>query len=239
MELKDRLKKARTERGLSQAKLAELAGVTQPTIMFIENGRNKGSSKIIDIANALGVDPSWLAYGGEAEQEKHKVAGEVLNSFFSTEPKGEIVGMEPWDDETLLHPNEVEIPFFKDVRLSAGDGCFFDSNTTEKKLRFSKYTLKNKGIDPSRVVCVTADGESMEPVIPDGCTVAINLDDRDIKDGKVYAINNDGLLQIKMLRWLSGTKIIIESYNPSYGPDQKNLDEIEVLGRVFWYSVLL
>lgn len=65
MELKDRLKEARTRKGYSQAKLGELVGVSQTAIQYIENGRNQSSTKIFDIARALGVTSEWLLYGDE------------------------------------------------------------------------------------------------------------------------------------------------------------------------------
>lgn len=63
MELKDRLREARTKKGYSQAKLGELVGVSQTAIQYIENGRNQSSTKIFDIARALGVTSEWLLYG--------------------------------------------------------------------------------------------------------------------------------------------------------------------------------
>ena len=234
MELKDRVREARKKKGLSQARLAELVGVSQPTIMHIESGRNQSSTKIIDIARALGVSPEWLQHGieGITPIESQLPQDAEIESF-------NVMGLDTWDDETPLDSDEVEIPYLKDVRLSAGNGCFALDDFSGRKLRFSKRTLKDKGIDVSNAVCVTASGDSMEPAIPDGCTVAVDMSCKDIKDGQIYAINNDGLLQIKLLRWVSGTQISIESYNPSYAPIVKELKDIGIIGRVFWYSVLL
>ena len=61
--LKDRLKEARAERGLSQAALAKALGLGQTTIASIENGRNQSSGALVQIAEYLGVSPTWLADG--------------------------------------------------------------------------------------------------------------------------------------------------------------------------------
>lgn len=61
--LAKRLKLAREEAGLSQAALAKLIGAGQSTIGSIENGRNHGSGKIVQIARALNVRPQWLEDG--------------------------------------------------------------------------------------------------------------------------------------------------------------------------------
>ncbi len=52
------LRRIRNERGLSQAKLAELAVVSQPTISKLENGgMNATLDNIHSIARALNVEP--------------------------------------------------------------------------------------------------------------------------------------------------------------------------------------
>lgn len=229
--LKDRLLEARKRKGYSREKLAEIAGTSASTITFLENGRNESSKFIVEIASALGVTAEWLKDGTAPSNDAVKARDE--NNAY------DIIGVDPWDSTTPMMPHEVEVPYFKDIQLSAGNGCFALEDYSGRKLRFSKYTLKNRGVDPAHAVCVTASGESMLPVIPDGCTVAVDTADTHIRDGQIYAINNDGLLQVKILKWVSGSEVMIESYNKAYQPSIKKLDDICVIGRVFWYSVLL
>ncbi|WP_105651968.1 helix-turn-helix domain-containing protein [Cronobacter dublinensis] len=61
--LSQRLEIAMTAGGFSQASLAEAAGVSQPTVWKIVSGRTQSSTKIVDLAKALGVRPEWLAHG--------------------------------------------------------------------------------------------------------------------------------------------------------------------------------
>jgi transcriptional regulator with XRE-family HTH domain len=61
--LGDRLSSARGEAGLSQAALAQQAGVTQSAISDMETGKASGSVDMPAIAAILGVQPLWLAYG--------------------------------------------------------------------------------------------------------------------------------------------------------------------------------
>ncbi|EFA28935.1 prophage LambdaSo, transcriptional regulator, Cro/CI family, partial [Haemophilus influenzae HK1212] len=107
-------------------------------------------------------------------------------------------------------------------------------------LRFSKATLRKQGVQYENAVCVIADGNSMEPVIPDGTTVGIDLGNKTIRDGKIYAINHGGLLRIKLLYNMPNEQVKIRSYNTEEHPDEiAELQDISVLGKVFWYSVLL
>lgn len=61
--LAERLKEARSDKGLSQTALAKLVGIGQATVASIENGRNRGSTYITKIARVLNVSPEWLADG--------------------------------------------------------------------------------------------------------------------------------------------------------------------------------
>lgn len=50
--------------------MASFVGVTQGTIGQIEDGTNKRSSHLLQIAEFLGVSPAWLEYGeGGKESE--------------------------------------------------------------------------------------------------------------------------------------------------------------------------
>lgn len=223
--LKDRLQQARKAKGLTQQELAEKADVTQGNIFHLESGRNKSSRNILKIATALGVTARWLMYGDDADTELNSAAPSDLT-------------FAPWDDSTPVFADEVVIPFLKEVNLSAGHGSEALEDHNGRKLRFSKKLFKQKNINPENAVCLTVHGESMEPVFVDGATVGVNLDDKFIKDGAVYAINNGGLMQIKMLRRLSVDTIQIESYHPSYPSEKKSLSDVEILGKIFWYSVV-
>jgi len=79
----------------------------------------------------------------------------------------------------------------------------------------------------------------MEPVFPDGATLGINTADKVIKDGKIYAVNHGGLLRTKILQKLPDNKIRIKSYNAEAYPDEEaDADEMNIIGRVFWWSVI-
>lgn len=64
--LAERLKAAMSARNMSQASLAEAAGIAQPSVWKITSGRTKSSKKLVDIANALKVRPEWLLNGSGA-----------------------------------------------------------------------------------------------------------------------------------------------------------------------------
>ncbi|EFU67493.1 cro/CI family transcriptional regulator [Aggregatibacter segnis ATCC 33393] len=153
----------------------------------------------------------------------------------------EVGAFDLWDRNTPLNSDEYAVPFYQDIRLAAGNGFADDiADYNNFKLRFSKATLRKQGVQYENAVCVIADGNSMEPVIPDGTTVGIDMGNKVIRDGKIYAINHGGLLRIKLLYNMPNNQIKIRSYNTDeYDDEIASLDDVSVIGKVFWYSVLL
>lgn len=226
-EIKDRLREARRSKGLSQAGLSKLLGVSQASIAAIEAGRNKRPTNLVSIAKALDVSPYWLETGKEDK--------EIVSN---ATPLGKI---EEWDNDTPLSEDDCEAPLYKEIKLSAGNGFADDiEDYNGYKLRFSRNTLRKHGINPANVVCVMADGDSMEPVFPSGATLGIDTGSKNIRDGQIYAINHGGLLRTKILHKLPENKVRIRSYNQSEYPDEEaSLDDLSVIGRVFWWSVMV
>ncbi|MFJ3166267.1 XRE family transcriptional regulator [Serratia marcescens] len=233
--LAERLKLARKEQGLSQKALGELIGVSQAAIQKIEVGKAKETTKILDLANALGVRPEWLSSGdGEMRETPSKT-----NRESSIPPEHNWGTVDAWDGSTPLPEDEVEVPFLKDIELACGDGSYGEDDYNGFMLRFSKATLKRVGAQKGSVLCFPAHGNSMEPLIPEGSTVAINLLDKKIVDGKVYAINQDGWKRLKALHRSGPNKVIIRSFNSAeYDDEEADIDQIEILGRMFWTSTL-
>lgn len=237
--LADRLNYAMHEMGMSQGQLAKAANMAQPTIWRIASGNAKGTTKIFELADALGIRPEWLSSGAgpmrNKEQPKHHPDSTIP-------PESEWVGVDAWDSNTPLPSDEVEVPFLRDIEFACGDGRCTDEDYNGFKLRFSKATLRRVGAktDGSGVLCFPARGDSMEPVIPDGTTVAVNTDDKKLVDGKIYAIAQDGWKRIKIIYRTGPDRISVRSYNTAeHPPEECDISAIEIIGRVFWYSVLI
>lgn len=220
--------------------------------------KKKGISKA-DVARHFGIKPpsvsGWIKTGRVSKEH----IGRLIEYFsdvvtpehfgienmnikpLDVEPNATVIGgLSPWDSGTPLSDDDVEVPFYKEICLSAGNGFADDiEDHNGYKLRFSRATLRRHGISPADVVCVSADGNSMEPVFPDGATLGINTAEKAIKDGKIYAFNHGGWLRTKILYRLPDNMVRIRSYNSEEHPDEeRSLDDIAVIGRVFWWSVI-
>ena len=228
--LAERLQFAMDKMGKNQVELAALAGTSQVTISNILNGVTKSPRNGLQIAKALKISPEWLLNGtGEMVQPKIESNVAETGSF------------DLWDRNTPLNDDEVEVPLFQEIRLAAGNGFADDiMDYNNFKLRFSRATLRRQGVQYENAVCVVAVGNSMEPVIPNGATVGIDTGNKTIRDGSIYAINHGGLLRIKLLYNMPNNQIKIRSYNTDeYDDEIADLNEVSVIGKLFWYSVLL
>ena len=233
--LKDRLEELMAEHGLTtQQQLADFAGVSKGLVgQWFNGSTGLGAKPLLAFGKKTRFSTQWLA-DGTGEKYQSDSTGKPIESNATA-----FAVVETWQDGTPLNDAECEVPFLKEVRLAAGSGSFEASDFNGYKLRFHESSLRRKGINPKDVVCVSADGNSMEPVFPDGATLGVDTSQKHIKDGKIYAINHDGWLRTKILYRLPGNRIRIHSYNEEEHPDEEvDAADIQIIGRVFWWSVL-
>lgn len=221
-----RIAQKREQVGLNQSELARRLSITPQAVQKweCEEAAPRGR-RLEEIAAALSTSVSYLVSGIE---------------LYSQSPADQLEAVSVWGDETPLDDDEVSVPFLKEVELSAGSGRTAIQQSSTKRLRFGKYSLKNQGVDPDAARCVTVAGNSMEPVLRHGSTVGIDTSSTRVIDGDMYAIDHGGQLRIKQLYRLPGGGLRIRSFNrdehpdEEYTADQVRQQEIAVLGRVFW-----
>lgn len=232
--LGQRIARKREQAGLNQSELARRLSVTPQAVQKWESEVSVPRGKRLDdIAAALGTSVAYL------------VTGEFLARSDPAESNATVLGpIDVWDDDTPLDDDEVYVPFLKEVELSAGSGRTVVEQSHKQKLRFGKLTLRKQGVQPDNAVCVTVSGNSMEPVLPDKSTVGVDQGCTGVTDGKMYAIDHDGQLRVKILYRLPGGGIRMRSFNRDEHPDeeysaQEMIDQnIQIKGKVFWSSVL-
>lgn len=224
-------------RRIREAMKSQGISVSEPGVWkWLNASAIPDQTNILALSRWLNVRPEWLEYGRNSAPKEPSIP-----------PESEWGTVDAWDKNTPLPDDEVEVPFLKDIEFACGDGRIQSEDHNGFKLRFSKATLRRVGAstDGSGVLCFPATGDSMEPMIPDGTTVAIDTHNKRIVDGKLYAIGqadggNGQLKRIKQLYRKPGGRLIIRSYNNEAYPDEEaSIDDVEIIGRLFWYSVLL
>lgn len=221
----DRINQRMKELGLQHKDLVAATGASKGTVTNWINGVNSPTNeRLIKLAQALKTTSSWLLTGNSTP---------------------EFAQVEPWDSNTPLDDDEIEIPFFKDFSFACGGGSIGEAITNEtRKLRMSKATLRNLSITKENAVAATASGDSMSPTIKDGDTIHVDLGRKNIKDGKIFAICLGGLFYCKRLYNLPLGGVRIVSDNSTEFPEfhlseQDRVDQqFEIIGWVWQISSL-
>jgi phage repressor protein C with HTH and peptisase S24 domain len=216
--------------GLSKSDFADKVGTSSSTLSQILGDkavRNLGDELARKIEMHLELPRGWLdQQHPELENEENKGQAKIIGDI------------EPWDSATAIEDDEIEVPFLKEVQLAAGTGSTFQEDNNGFKLRFAKSTLRRLNVQFNNAVCVEVIGNSMEPVLPNGATVGVDMGCTEIKDGKMYAIDYGDLLRVKLLYAVPGGKVRIRSYNSEEHEEEiRDRDQIRVIGKVFWSSV--
>ncbi|WP_325435141.1 XRE family transcriptional regulator [Pseudomonas nitroreducens] len=243
--------RARKQAGLNQSELARKLNITPQSVQAWESGRAAPRPSMLgSIGEALGIPLQPLlaaALEDRPGESGQKTLGMIREMLQEPPKKLEASMGEPidvWDDSTPVDADEVEVPFLREVELSAGSGRTAIETSSKRKLRFGKLTLRSQGVQFDKAVCVTVHGNSMSPILPDGSTVGVDTGSTIVRDGKTYAINHDGQLRVKTLDRLPNGGIRLRSFNREEYPDEEySLEEmadknISIIGRVFWSSVL-
>ncbi|MDF5807321.1 S24 family peptidase [Pseudomonas aeruginosa] len=85
-----------------------------------------------------------------------------------------------------------------EIELSGGKGSTVILQTGGRKLRFGKYTLRKKNIDPASAAASRSAATAWSRCCRHG-TVGVDTHARTIKDGDMYAFDHDGQLRVKLL----------------------------------------
>lgn len=220
-----RLAEARKKQGMNQTELAKAIGVSAQSVQQWEKdqgGTTPRSKRLDAISSVLKVSKEWLVFGTQA--------GNLLSE---EEP------IQYWADGDASEYDEVDVPFFGEVELSAGSGVTAVAEINKSPIRFNRQVFRNANVTPGAAVCCKVTGDSMEPILPDGATVGIDTHSTKIIDGKMYAFEHGGLLRVKFLQRLPGGGVLLRSANPAYEDDRVSPeDDFRILGRVFWSSAI-
>jgi phage repressor protein C with HTH and peptisase S24 domain len=189
------------------------------------HSKNIGEAFARHIETELGIEEGWL-------DRDHR--GDYLSM---TQPQPMVITE---GDPGPLGSDEVELPYYREVELEGGCGRTEVIENHGASMRFSLAKLARAGVQPENAACATLVGNSMEPRIMDGSPIAIDTGATRIEDGRIYAIDHGGMLRVKYLYRLPLGRIRIASENSAEHPDEivspPDLEELRIIGRVFWWE---
>ena len=193
--LSERLTSLMYEKGISQAELARLIGIKQPSVFKILSGETRNPKKILEIATALNVDPHWLKTGEGDPDPSYRIV-EV------SEPQ---------------KPNTVRIDIL-DVEASAGNGAYL--SPTEQGLLSQEFDLtffrqQFGRADAKHLKLITVKGDSMAPTLESGDLLYVDISENYFAADGLYVFTFDGQTFIKRLQKV-GKEMFVISDNPTY-----------------------
>lgn len=193
--LSERLTALMAGKGLSQAELARMIGVKQPSIFKILSGQTLNPKNILEIATALNVDPHWLKTGEGDPDPSYRIV-EV------SEPQ---------------NPNTVRIDILN-VEASAGNGAYL--SPTEQGLLSQEFDLtffrqQFGRADAKHLKLITVKGDSMAPTLESGDLLYVDISENYFAADGLYVFTFDGQTFIKRLQKV-GKEMLVISDNPTY-----------------------
>ncbi|NIG12970.1 helix-turn-helix transcriptional regulator [Pantoea sp. Al-1710] len=233
MTLADRLKAMLEERGYSQGELARRVGVTQGTVYKLVSGQAKSSKRLVEIAEALNVNAHWLLTGNgfqyvEQSTELNHTAGR--NESGLTPETLELHG-----GVSLTLAGEIAIPLLPDIESAFANSPFPFTAYSGLKMTLSEADLKTFGVDVDKgdFIGFSVKDDSMAPVMPIGTRVVVDLNDKQIIDGKFYAIDQGNWKKIRALYRSGSSELTMRTYNQALYPEEKiGMDDLQILGRI-------
>ena len=212
--LSERLTALMAEKGLSQAELARMIGVKQPSIFKILSGQTLNPKNILEIATALGVNPHWLKTGEGAPDADVFV-------FTSEKDDDHTLRVDLLDAELAAHSSGIINAEYPDVISS----IFFTHEGV-------KRILGRTTTDGVYMFKVPTD--SMAPTITQNDIVFIDTNVKEYIGEGVYSFDLNGETYIKRLQRLPTGVIMALSDNPLYHPfeiTEELFDTAKIIGK--------
>lgn len=227
-----RIRVAAEKRGLTQSDLARAMSVTRNAVyQWWTGGTRPSKESITKLAEVLDVEEGWLRTGISevSDGEEILLPSDKLENRLRADPGFNIVEI--------------------DVRVGAGapgwpqlpqahDAIGNDYTGEPIRARWGlppalvREALKTT---PDNIRVFEVIGDSMEPRLSEGDRVFIDTRQTHPAPEGIFALN-DGLgLVVKRLQIIHGSdpvRVRIISVNPAYPPQERNFDEIQIIGRL-------
>ncbi|EOX1288701.1 XRE family transcriptional regulator, partial [Campylobacter jejuni] len=223
MNISQKIKNAREAKNLTQLELAKSSGVSLDSIKRYETKEsNITIHNLIKIAKVLDID---LNYFANVPKLPLSLSSKMSLSQDKYVPKLE-------NQQETLNDDMINIPFFENVRASAGSGAYNDEESTQALglsksfLRecFGLYSFINLSV-------ILGQGDSMTPTLPENCYLLIQQGE--VAEGEICVTRIEDELYVKRLQKRPKLKLL--SDNKAYEPINLEGENFEILGRVVGY----
>jgi len=216
--LSDRLRARAQQLGITPAHVAKMAGVNRSFVYDILRGRSTRPSieKLAEVACVLKVERDWLIHG-----------------------IGEVEGKSPIID----NPDDAFVAIaHAGPRPSMGGGAVVteEHNQPRRPYHFRRSWIKHSlKTSPSQLRIMQVEGDSMMPTLLDGDTVLVDMARRAPNPPGIFVLHDGMGLVAKRLEHIPNSdppSVRVISDNQYYNPYERSAEEINIIGRICWFS---
>lgn len=239
MRINERIELAIRQSGQSKSAIARACGVSPSAVTQWISGETKAptAERLLKLARATRVSYTWIIEGKGVMKSSDELADKAAAP---SNDEIELLETEIIEGDEPLRTDEVWLPVFREVEFAAGDGRTQVVENHGAQERFSLSRLARSGVQPRNAALAVSRGDSMMPSIHDGATLGIDKGCRHIIDGKIFALDHDGMLRIKRLYRLPLNRVRVVSDNSDEYPEEayslSDPDAPQIIGRVFWWE---
>ena len=232
------LREMRETKGITQIQLAKMLGVSERTIRKYEQEEDSMQvgmlKKIMTALNMSNNSPAIMkkmSSNNEKNVQQYSKSIEKMSSNGVSLPQT-LNDRENIDISSESESDSIAIPFYEDIRASAGNGAYNETETAEQ-LNFSKSFLRQYFgiISFTNLSIIIGSGDSMFPTLPENCYLLIQQGD--VREGEICVARIDDELYVKRLQ--KRPKLKLFSDNKNYEPIELEGENFEILGRVVGY----
>ena len=261
--LGQRLKQARVEAGLTQRQAGQAIGVDPNTIYSYEADRvNPSGPALRSLGHAYDKPYEWF-FGeeekpqrlppppnDEAPESAAQSEPDALGVIGSLDEVRQDLGMridrlesyvrsavgetraeyDAGGESHVVDPVDVN-----EVAAAAGGGAVIFDETVVGRLWFRHDWLAHHAIDPKQCNVISVRGESMEPILPSGCSILVDRSQgrRRRRVGRIFVLRTEDGLVVKRVGRDEEGNWLIESEHPAWPPVPWS-DTTEIIGEVRW-----
>ena len=257
----ERLRRARRQANLTQEQVAERAGVNRNTISGYETGRVRPSMLALNMLATIYGKSVESFYGEEDEPQGDSGRVNAPESAAQSEPDtpDAIVSLDEVRQDLGMRIDRLEsyvrsavagtraeydaggdMPAVRPVEVvevaaAAGGGAEVYDDTVVGRLWFRDDWLDRQSIDPDQCNVISVRGESMEPTLPDGCSILVDRSQgrRRRRVGRIFVMRTEDGLVVKRVGRDEERNWQIESEHPAWPPVPWS-DTTEIIGEVRW-----
>ncbi len=239
--LGQRLAASRKRAGLAQIELAAALGdrYSQSVISDVERGRSGLLvDGLVNAARELGVsldyliglteDPTPAAQLSEAAHRHVDAKGRA--SARSTAETRASYGVEYDADGYQEHIERLE-----EVAAAAGSGAEGFDEMVTSTVPFRRDWLRRHRINPKHCKVIGVRGASMEPTLPNKCSIIVDRSQKQLRQGRIYVMRTEEGLVVKRAKHNAQGWWLL-SDNPDWPPLMLT-EETDIIGEVRWVGV--